>query len=161
MAVRSIAVCYTPRTMSEQSELQPGARPPAPKGYAAPVAWFMAGLIAFGIVVVATFFLIGSLPLQSAGPPIQIAGLLLLLATAAPAIYALRRGKIALGSGVLVGYALATVFSSGQCTLWVANPGYEMIMAFFVYIFALGGACVLFIGALVADAIRQRRSGPR
>jgi hypothetical protein len=146
--------------MSASNDPQRGAEPPRNSAAAPAVGWFALGMALFGAVVVAGFFAVGSLPIQGQGPPIQIAGAILLLATAAGALFAMRRRRVALGSGLLTGYALATAFSAGQCTLWSANPGYEMITGFFVYVLALGLAGVLFVIVLVAEAIMRARRPP-
>jgi hypothetical protein len=146
--------------MSAQDDPQPGASAPKPSRTAVQVAWFTGGMVLFGMAAVASLFVIGSLPIQGQGPPIQIAGVILLLLTAGAGIFAIMRGNVALGSGLLVGYGLATIFSAGQCTLWAANPDYGLIQGFLLYLMMLGLVFVIFVIAVVGDAVSNARRRP-
>ncbi len=76
------------------------------------------------------------------------------LLTGGAAIWIMRRGKIALGSGLLVGYAIAAVASGGQCTFLTASSGYYgFLSGVSIYVCALGlsiavGVIVSIIGAI-------------
>ena len=143
--------------MSEQDEPRAGAPTPPFRSYSVPVLWFLAGLAIFGAVSVGALLLVSSLPVGGPAWLLVVAAIVLLAVTAGAAIFAMRRGKVPLGSGLLVGYAVATAFSSGQCTLWSANPDYAMLTGFFVYLMGLGAVFIVAVVAVVVDAVRRNR----
>lgn len=136
---------------------QPGAPAPTFRGYAAPVFWFLAGLVLFAIAAVGALFAVSTIPPNTPRWVSIMLALVFLGLTAVAAIFALRRGRVALGSGLLLGYAVATAFSSGQCTFWSTNAGYEIITAFFVYLLAMFGVLVSGLVAFGVDLIRRSR----
>jgi hypothetical protein len=106
---------------------------------------FLGGLLIFAVIGVAGFFL-GSMGAR--GPAGLLAAFAMLAITAALAVWALRSGRIVLGSGILVGYALATVLSTGECTLWTQSANYGFLAGFAYYIIVL--ATVLVVSLVVA-----------
>lgn len=121
------------------------------------VLWFVSGLAIFAAIGVLGYFALAAARGQG-----QLVGAVLMLAlTAGLAIFAMRRGNVVLGSGLLAGYALATVFSAGQCTLWRASgPDYGFLAGFIYYGFALGAGLVLLLAVLVGETVyNARRKG--
>lgn len=96
------------------------------------------GLVAFGVLNVATIALTTVLP----GAAIKV--VVLLAATSALAVWmdrGLRRRAFAVG--LLGGYALMTVISGGACTLFVPQPllaEFNMVSGAFLY----AGAIIIF-----------------
>ncbi|MEI7645067.1 MAG: hypothetical protein WCJ55_12395 [Chloroflexales bacterium] len=119
--------------------------------YAAQIWWFILGLLIFGAFGLAMFVLGSSL----ATSPFGIVGVAVVMAllTGGPAIWAMRRGKIALGSGLLVGYAIAAVASGGQCTFLAALSGYDSLSGLMTYVYTIGLALVVGVIAAIISAI--------
>lgn len=122
-----------------------------PVFYAAQIWWFILGLLIFGAFGLAMFVLGSSL----ATSPFGIVGVAVVMAllTGGPAIWAMRRGKIALGSGLLVGYAVAAIASGGQCTFLAASSGYGFLGGLIIYVYGLGLALVVGVIASIISAI--------
>ncbi len=125
--------------------------------YAAQIWWFILGLLIFGAFGLAMFVLGSSL----ATSPFGIVGVAVVMAllTGGPAIWAMRRGKIALGSGLLVGYAIAAVASGGQCTFLAASNNYGFMGGFIIYVYGVGLAFVVGVVASIISAIAGWRRG--
>jgi hypothetical protein len=119
------------------------------------VAWFIAGLAIFAAIGVAGYF--GGSAVGGAGN--LFAAALMLALTAGLAIFAIVRGNILLGSGLMLGYAFATLISSGQCTLWSASNSYGFLAGFIYYGFALGAGLVLLLLVFAGEGIMRRRQG--
>ena len=92
--------------------------PPRPISDPAQFESFILGLLIFGVFGMIMFFVPAMFFVGPNGDPFGIVGLavVMVLLTGGFAIWAMRSGKIALGSGFLVGYAIAAVASGGQCT---------------------------------------------
>lgn len=130
--------------------------PPPRRTLTMNVLWFWVGLLAFAAIGVAGFFA-GSAAAGSIG---TLAGALLMAAvTAGLGVFAMRRRNIPLGSGILVGYGLATLLSSGQCTLWSAAVDYGFVGGFIGYGYVLGGALLLLLVVAVGEAIARAAQG--
>ncbi|MFV9506080.1 MAG: hypothetical protein AB4911_16120 [Oscillochloridaceae bacterium umkhey_bin13] len=67
----------------------------------------------------------------------------------------MRKQRIPLASGILLGYAVATLTSGGQCTFWVSTNDYGFAEGFIFYLLALAVVFVVLIAAMIADAIRS------
>lgn len=120
--------------------------PPRPISYAAQISSFILGLLIFGTFGLVMFF-VGA---NGAANPSRIVGLAVVMAllTVGPAIWAMRSGKIALGSGLLVGYAIASVASGGQCTYLSMSSDYGFMNGVMIYIISVGIAFV--VGGIVS-----------
>ena len=119
--------------------------------YAMQIWQFILGLLIFGIFGFVMFFLGPSLAFITFG--IVGFAIVMALVTGGAAIWIMRRGKIALGSGLLVGYAIAAVASGGQCTFLTPVKGYSPLSGLEIYVYALGlaiavGVIVSIIGAI-------------
>ena len=120
--------------------------PPQPISYAAQISSFILGLLIFGVFGLVMFF-VGA---NGAANPSSIVGLAVVMAvlTVGPAIWAMRSGKIALGSGILVGYTIAAVASGGQCTYLSMSSDYGFLSGAMIYVMSVGIALV--VGGIVA-----------
>ena len=119
--------------------------------YAMQIWQFILGLLIFGIFGFVMFFLGSSLATSTFG--IVIFAIVMAVITGGAAIWAMRHGKIALGSGLLVGYAIAAVASGGQCTFLAHASDYGFLGGLGIYVYALGlaiavGVIVSIIGAI-------------
>jgi hypothetical protein len=119
------------------------------------LAWFIAGLGIFAVIGVLGYF--GGSAVGGAGN--LLAALVMLALTAGLAVFAIVRGNILLGSGLMLGYAFATLVSAGQCTLWSADAGYGFLGGFIYYGFALGAGLVLLLLVFAGETIMRRRQG--
>jgi hypothetical protein len=119
------------------------------------LAWFIAGLAIFAAIGVAGYFSLSAF--GGAGNLLAALGMLAL--TAGLAIFAIVRGNIMLGSGLMLGYAFATLVSSGQCTLWSASNNYGFLGGFIYYGFALGAGLVLLLLVFAGETFMRRRQG--
>lgn len=132
---------------------------PPRRTYTQNVLWFWLGLLAFAAIGVAGYFAGAAV---GGGNPWLIAGAVVMLAlNAGLGVYAIRRGNIPLGSGMFVGYALATVMSGGECTLWQGSSGsYGFLGGFISYLIVLGGGIIVMLVVAIGEAIyRSRRGG--
>jgi pantothenate kinase len=119
------------------------------------VLWFWVGLLGFAVIGFAALF--GGAAAASAAGPAQIAvAALIILISAIPAVIFIRRGRVALGSGLLAGYVLATVASGGQCTYLTGSQDYDALGGAIIYILTLGGVLVLATVIMIVEAIRRR-----
>lgn len=112
--------------------------------------WFWLGLLSFAALGFGAFWVSGGTTIY---PTVLLVGLIVLTLVAALLAFAL--SNIPLGSGLLVGYALATVFSSGQCTFWSTAANYGFLAGAIYYIFALVGVLVLLAIVAVIEATRR------
>lgn len=125
-----------------------------PRSYVSQVLWFWIGLLIFAVIGFAAFFLSD---IVSRGGPVHIAVAgLVIVVTAVPALLAMGRGRVALGSGLLAGYALATVASAGQCTLLAPPDNYGFLSGALIYLFALALVIVGAVVVAVVESIRRR-----
>jgi hypothetical protein len=69
--------------------------------------------------------------------------LMMIIVTGGAAIWAMRHRKIALGSGLLVGYAIVAVASEGQCTFFAPGANYGFLGGGVIYILGLVLAIIL------------------
>ncbi len=102
----------------------------------APIRWYLGaiwlGMVAFGVVNFLLFFLTASLSLGI------VAGLIYLLALGAAAAalyYALQQRNLAIG--LMLGFVVMSLVSSGTCTLLAPSRNYEFIEGAVLYVFAL------------------------
>lgn len=116
--------------------------------------WFWAGIVAFGVIGFAGFFLGSSLT----GSAMWLATAAMAAVTAGLAVWAIRAGNLALGSGMLAGYAVATAFSAGQCTFWSASADYGFLGGALAYLFTAAAALVAAVIAAVVEAYRKNMS---
>ena len=120
--------------------------------YAMQVWRFILGLLIFGIFGFVMLVLGSNLATSTFG--IVIFAIVMALITGGGAMWAMRHGKISLGSGLLVGYAIAAVASGGQCTFLTAASGYYgFLIGVSMYVCAIGlaiavGVIVSIIGAI-------------
>ena len=135
------------------SEPPPDSPAPRHRSIACQILWFWLGLAIFAVIGVVGFFMTGLGGSTSTG---LLAAFIILAVTAAPAVWALRVGRVALGSGIMGGYALATAFSTGQCTLWSAGANYAWATGFNFYFVALGGTLGLALIIAVGESIARR-----
>jgi hypothetical protein len=120
--------------------------------------WFLLGLALFGAFGFAMFFA-GAAVAGVAGT-IGVAALMTAV-TGGAAVWAIRSNKIALGSGLLIGYAVAAVASGGQCVFMMTgsnNYGFLNGAAIYVYGTALMLA-VAVVTSLLSLIAQGRGSG--
>jgi hypothetical protein len=127
---------------------------PRPKpGYAAQIWWFTLGLLIFGVIGYAAMGAYAAMVAGAYGAAanegtvgIITLAIIMILLTGGAAICAMLLRKIALGSGLLVGYAVATVGSGGQCTYLAAPANYGFLGGGFIYLISL--VLAVFVGVI-------------
>lgn len=136
------------------------ATQPPRRSNAQNVLWFWVGLVCFAAIGVIGYFSGASLGLglTSRSQWLIVGAIAMLAVTAGLGIFAIRRRNIPLGSGLLVGYALATVFSAGECTFWQGSSGgYGFLAGFIYYAMALAVGLVVLLVAFGVEAFASRR----
>ena len=114
-----------------------------------------AGALSVGVVTFFFFIFSGANPVPS-----LVLAVILILLVAGLAWLAYRKGKRELAMGMVAGYAILSLISGGQCTLFrsaeIEGPfGAGASTGFFVYLALLVVAPL--IGGIVAVIIRARR----
>jgi hypothetical protein len=137
------------------SDSQPRPRP----GYAAQIWQFILGLLLFGILGPAMLFAGSAAAVSSAGT-VALATFTILI-TGGAAFWAMRTGRIALGSGLLVGYAVAAVASGGQCTFLGQSANYGAYAGAAIYVYGFMLALVIGTIASIVTAVAGGRRGPQ
>ena len=116
-------------------------------------AWL--GATMAGLVVALIFFVHGAIRI-----PTLLVGMILLLLMAGWALWAWRRGDRDLATGVAVGYALLTLISGGQCTLFVEediDAALGPLTGFFIYPLFLVAALITIGVVSAASRLRARK----
>jgi hypothetical protein len=129
-------------------------RDPTP-GYTTQIWQFILGYLIFGIFS-GTVFMPGSVAAVTSSVGMIAMALTMIIVTGGAAIWAMRHRKIALGSGLLVGYAIVAVGSGGQCTFFAPGANYGFFGGAAIYI--VGFVIAILIGwiASIYRAIRSR-----
>jgi hypothetical protein len=104
-------------------------------------------------------FFAGAAATTSLVGTISLAAVMILL-TGGAAIWAMRGKKIALGSGLLVGYAIAAVASNGQCTFLNTSANYGFLSGAVLYLYGFVLAIIVGMIASIISAVTNRRKGP-
>jgi hypothetical protein len=104
-------------------------------GYAAQIGEFILGLVIFGVI---GFAAIRAGAYSEGWVGMIVLAVAMILVTGGAAFWAMRRGMIARGSGLLVGYAIAAVGSGGQCTYLATPTGTGQMGGGMIYIFGVG-----------------------
>jgi hypothetical protein len=134
-------------------------QPPPKPSYAAQIWGFTLGLLIFGGFGYAMFFAGAG----AAVSPIFMAlmAVTIALLTAGSAIWAMLLRKIALGSGLLVGYAIAAVASGGECTFLNTSANYGFLSGAVIYLYGFVLAIIIGMIASIISAVMNRRRGPQ
>lgn len=120
---------------------------------------FTLGMVAFGILGLLMFFT-GAAMIAAPSVSWTIAqALFMVLLTGGAALWAIRARRIGLGSGLLIGYALAAVASGGQCTFLTTAQDYGFLSGAVFYIFGLGLALAIAVVVGIISAISRARGG--
>jgi hypothetical protein len=131
---------------------------PAPKPrFAAQIWWFILGLFLFGVLGFAAVFA-GDATINNSALMVGLAVAMVLL-TGGAAFWAMRSKKIALGSGLLVGYAIAAVASGGQCTYLAQSVDYGAISGALIYLYGFVLAIIVGMIASIISAFMSWRRG--
>jgi hypothetical protein len=118
--------------------------------------WFLLGLVIFGVFGFVMFF-VGTAAINMVGN--FALALLMILATGGAAFWAIRAGRVALGSGLLIGYAVAAVASGGQCTYLVGTSDYGFLGGALIYLYGTALLFVVAIGALIVSLVTRGMRG--
>ncbi|HVR77010.1 MAG TPA: hypothetical protein VMS99_01320 [Acidimicrobiia bacterium] len=113
-------------------------------------AW--GGALIVGVVVFAVFLVLG---FTARLLPTLALGVILLLLIATAAWWAYRGGNREVAIGMTVGYAVLSLISAGQCTLFTQEQGDQALLGFVGYPVLL--AVALLIGGIYNLINRMRR----
>lgn len=126
-------------------------QPTALSRFNANIWWFLLGLVLFGIFGFAMFFAGAAAANGFVGTATLAA--LMIAVTGGAAFWAIRNKRIALGSGLLIGYAVAAVASGGQCTYLVGTSDYGFLGGALIYVYGTALIFVVSLGALIVSAV--------
>ena len=113
--------------------------------YAAQIWQFILGYLIFGIFSYAVF-MPGSSAAVTGSVSLIAMALMMMIVTGGTAIGAMLLRRIALGSGLLVGYAIVAVASGGQCTFLAPGANYGFLGGGFIYL--IGLVLAVFVGVI-------------